>query len=118
MTFEEFDIVMDGMLEECKLTMAGKGRDYARTGERFGNFNRLADELKISREKVLWVYMAKHLDAIKTYLDTGGQLSGEPVSLRIGDAINYLLLLAGMIAEDERQTTLKGMGTKEDGNHR
>lgn len=100
MTFDEFEVVANVAINNMRKLMASKGREYARTEDRFDNFNRLAADLSMSRDKVLLVYLTKHMDAIKNYVNTGNSVS-EPIQGRILDALNYLLLLYGMVEERE-----------------
>jgi hypothetical protein len=99
MTFDEFDEVTRQIIAQVCRMSETKGREYARSEDRFANFDRLAKDLQLSREKVLWVYLVKHLDAITNYVKDGHTHSSEPIEGRIVDAITYLMLLAGMIRE-------------------
>lgn len=67
-----------------------KGYDYA------SRFDAIAEEVDLPSERVLYIYMAKHLRAIKAYIDYGTLESGESLWGRIIDIRNYLALLAGM----------------------
>lgn len=85
---------------------ASKGEEYKGTDDsQFANFERGARENGITREQVLMVYLSKHLDSIRTYINdraTGKQRQyAEPISGRIDDAILYLLLLRGMTVEND-----------------
>lgn len=80
-----------------------KGEEYANTAadgdaDQHANFKRLAQELGLSPEQVLSVYLTKHLDAIKSFLRHGREFS-EPIDGRIDDAILYLILLKGLVIE-------------------
>jgi hypothetical protein len=77
-------------------------KEYAHTDENaFANFERVSDYLGISREKVLWTYLQKHLDGIVAHIN-GHRSQRESVHGRIDDAHVYLELLRGMILEDEK----------------
>jgi hypothetical protein len=106
MTFDEFDRVTDEIFHQVLKMRDTKGKEYARSEDRFANFNRLAAELGLKREHVLWVYTAKHLDGIVSYVNNGRAFSTERVEGRIVDAITYLLLLAGMVRENDKQAGL------------
>jgi hypothetical protein len=76
-----------------------KGHDYASRGDLgnpFENFDVIAEEVDLPSERVLYIYMAKHLRVIKAYIDYGTLESGESLWGRIIDIRNYLALLAGM----------------------
>lgn len=72
----------------------------------FTNFRSIGDRLGIDPKLVLSVYLFKHMDSIRSYLKHG-QTFTEEISGRISDAINYLVLLNGMI-QVEKEDNLKG----------
>jgi hypothetical protein len=74
--------------------------EYASDENVFDNFERIQHELGIDRKHILWTYFLKHKDGITAYLK-GRRLQREDVRGRINDAITYLLLLRGMIDEEE-----------------
>ena len=99
--------VFDDLLHQtfCRLSdlTESKGREYAGSADQLANFKRLADRLCLEPEQVLLVYLAKHLDAIDTYVrdysaHTEPVLS-EPIEGRIDDAILYLCLLKALIRD-------------------
>ncbi len=97
MTFEEFDKLLNRIHEEEIAIGKTKGKEYTQ-GDRLDNFKRLAQELNISPEKVLWVYLKKHMDSISNWVKAGETLS-EPIESRILDARVYLALLWGLVEE-------------------
>lgn len=66
----------------------------------FGNFERLANMLELDRKSILFVYAAKHLDGIVSYL-RGHKSQREDIRGRINDVIVYLVLLRGMVDQEE-----------------
>jgi len=78
-------------------------KEYAHAEENaFANFERVGEHLGIPREKVLSVYMLKHLDGVMAYLN-GHTSQREDVRGRISDLMVYLCLLWGMIEENENK---------------
>ena len=75
-------------------------KEYAQDAENvFANFERVANALDITREKILMVYLLKHIDGISAY--TKGYTSQrERVRGRITDAIVYLMSLWAMSRDD------------------
>lgn len=88
-----FDNEVMATREEGQKEYSG-GNDNA-----FGNFERLATQLDMSREKVLWVYAMKHVDGIASWLK-GHKSQREDITGRIKDLIVYLFLLWCMIEDD------------------
>ena len=74
-----------------------KGREYANSDDQLANFKRLGKQLGLSPEKVIMVYMTKHLDSIHSYVRNPEQDLSEPIDGRIDDAILYLILLKASI---------------------
>lgn len=75
-------------------------KEYARKNDNaFANFERVGNNLGISKEKVLLVYLLKHIDGICSFVE-GHKSQREDVRGRLTDAIVYLCLLWGMVDED------------------
>jgi hypothetical protein len=92
----DFNTIFKSVLE---LREAGH-KEYAHTDSNtFANFERVAERLNISRERVLMVYLEKHIDGIHAYIN-GHKSQRENVRGRIKDAITYLMLLHCMINEN------------------
>mgnify|MGYP003667796040 CR=1 FL=1 len=85
---------------EVKKTRDEGQKEYAHTEENvFANFERVGENLEISREDVLLVYLLKHIDGICSFVK-GHKSQREDVRGRITDAIVYLCLLWGMVEND------------------
>jgi hypothetical protein len=79
-------------------------KEYARkTTNAFANFERVAEHIESSREKVLMVYLLKHIDGISSFVN-GHESQREDVRGRITDAIVYLCLLWGMVESKEKES--------------
>ena len=55
----------------------------------------------MQNDTFLMVYLLKHIDSIRYYILHGTEASDEKIEGRILDAVNYLVLLYGMIYEKE-----------------
>lgn len=99
--------------DHCRAVMRDKGTEYSRgEADVNSNFARGADVIGVDSIAVLYVYLSKHWDAIVHYIKTRESLS-EPIAERIGDAVNYLLILAAMLDEQERGSELQARGRVE-----
>ena len=75
--------------------------EYARDLDNvFANFERVASFIGIPREKVVLVYMIKHIDGLCAYAD-GHQSQREDVRGRLTDIQVYCRLLWGMVEDNE-----------------
>ena len=92
-----FNAYFDYMINKIKETRDDGQKEYARDIDNvFANFQRVGKYISVSQEKVLMVYLLKHIDGIMAYIN-GHKSQREGVEGRITDAIVYLLLLRGMI---------------------
>ena len=81
-------------------------KEYARNqNNAFANFERIANNLDTSREKILMVYLLKHIDGILSHIN-GHKSQREDVRGRITDVIVYLCLLWGMIDDFDNKRAI------------
>ena len=97
---DDFINLMEIMHKEEKEEHLKKNADYAdRNGLNIlANFERVAENLNITPQMALLIYMEKHMDAIRTYIRFGSVMS-EPIEGRIKDARVYLSLLRAMVEQ-------------------
>lgn len=101
----EFRHLIDDTYKTLIDLTQSKGEEYSRDTDQLANFKRQAEELHMTPEKVLMVYLNKHLDAVKSFVKTG-KIYSEPISGRIDDAILYLILLKGIVQDDQNRFSL------------
>ena len=97
MTFKEFDEFQDKLFFNCKKMRDTKGKEYAHSLDRFANFNRLAEGLDLTPQRIAWIYAKKHIDSIESFIRDNKTYSTEPIYGRFVDAIVYFSLIAGII---------------------
>jgi hypothetical protein len=103
MTKQEFNKLLETEILPAITAMRDSGqKEYAQDkDEVFANFIRTGERLDISADKTLMVFMLKHIDGICAYIK-GHKSQREHVTGRIADVIVYLMLLWGMIKEQEK----------------
>lgn len=87
-------------LSEIAITLSDKAKEYASLESAFYNFEEAARVDNISREEALWGMFLKHFVSVKDLKDGNLELSEKVINEKIGDAINYLIILEGMLKED------------------
>ena len=97
MTHEKFDKLFEARVEKLREIGRTKGHKYAGDADRLANFKEEGKELDLPPEKVLHVFLNKHLRAIGHYCSTGQNLGEELVENHITDALMYLFLLEGLV---------------------
>ena len=103
MTAEERDQFARAVFDRFILpVLSAKGHDYSGDEDINSNFPIVARRMKegIDKYDVWQVYFTKHMMAIETWLEER-EVKSEPIHMRIVDAINYLIILWSMAADQE-----------------
>jgi hypothetical protein len=103
MTTTEFNKVIENRLLESRRILVEKAKEYAKgDDDRLHNFNRAAEITGQSRERCLFGFALKHLVSVMDIIediDKGNIPTHELTSEKIGDLVNYLLLLEASITD-------------------
>lgn len=102
MTPERFKQIVDARLAHCREVLTAKGEEYSRDGDRLHNFKSAGRKRGCTPEKSLLGMDDKHtvsIDDIVEDLEMGKLPTVSTLNEKISDAINYLLLLEGLIVE-------------------
>src|SRR5574343_2116418 len=95
MTNEEFDIVLDKVIQSIKSTLGNKAKEYSFNSDRLSNFK---DAARISNQTPLQAldgFMLKHRVAFEDYIKCDAGNIEVPLGWwqeKIFDQINYLIL--------------------------
>ena len=106
MNLAMYDALCEALMEQAKSVEDAKRPGYTTgTDDVLSNFKRVGEQTGIMPEKVLMIYMLKHLDSIRTLLNNieKGETTQdpEPWQGRMHDIINYVKLLYALMAERE-----------------
>lgn len=97
----EFDAVIERRLELSKQILINKAKEYAKGDNKMHNFDKASQITGECREKALFGFFLKHLVSVIDIIDDMNKNtyipSKELTDEKIGDAINYLLLLEASI---------------------
>ena len=105
MNAKDFDNIVGARLNWCEKTLCAKGDEYARDGDRLWNFKAAGRKRNQHPAQALAGMEVKHDVSVDDIIDGLARGIVPPKGLvaeKIGDSINYLLLLEGLI-EEERQ---------------
>ena len=106
MDSKKFDEVVERRLELIRKILATKRAEYAPDGgDRLHNFNRAAAMLGCTREKALIGMWTKHIVSILDIVDNI-EIMKPSIALieeKIGDAVNYLILLEAMLKDHQEK---------------
>lgn len=110
MTREDFSRRVEKRIDLVRQTLLTKHKEYAKDDNVFRNFDEAAGGLSLhgSSAEVLWSYMTKHLVSIKDIVADNKPVDPAVASEKIGDVINYLILLEAMLNQQgEKHCKLK-----------
>ena len=99
MNNEDFQLVLDRQIHQTKITLEKKAGEYADDVDRLHNFKLAAALGQNTQKQALWGMLVKHLVSLSDMVVTDGQYSREMWDEKIGDSINYLILLRAIECE-------------------
>ena len=99
--FSCFDQVLKTQLQQCAKVLGLKGAEYSKNADRFSNFKDAARIEQTTPEKALLGMMVKHEVSVRDIVEKLPDSLPTEAMLdeKIGDWINYLILLKGLISE-------------------
>lgn len=99
MNAKDFDLMLNARLGKIVATLGHKAKEYASNKDRLHNFKRAAELRNMEQKSVLLGMLVKHWVSIEDLVNTEEQYLMETVDEKIGDAINYLILLEAHLKE-------------------
>lgn len=99
-----YELAIEDMITYCSDTLISKHQEYA-TEDDFHNFNVAAKLQDVTPEQALIGMMAKHVVSVYDLVNAAAEGRTVPEDLwreKIGDNINYLLILWAMVTRTER----------------
>lgn len=101
----EYQKCVEELTDDRKEVSKGKRADYTKGSENvLQNFYDQAEFIGVTPIQSLAVHLQKQTSAVFNYIKTHGQSESEPIIKRIGDSINYLELLWGLINDIEMES--------------
>ncbi len=95
-----FDEIVEARIKKIRETLHRKAEEYAIDGNQYHNFDVAARLLKQTPEQALRGMMAKHLVSVFDLIEATC-VTPERIDAKIGDTINYLILLEGVLLRDK-----------------
>ena len=98
-----FDSIIEYRIIKIRETLSAKAVEYATDDDKFHNFEVAGRMAGVTPEKALQGMMLKHIVSVFDLIDwtaTGDErITAEMIDEKIGDTINYLILLEGMLKQ-------------------
>jgi len=99
----EFNVELEKRIDKIKHVLSTKSAEYSKASDKHYNFKRAAEIIRKTPETALWGMFLKHYvsiqDIVEKIEETGEAPNEELMSEKIGDAINYLILLETLVKE-------------------
>jgi len=96
MTQKRFNQIVEETVKRSTDLLVVKQAEYNLSNDRFDSFKRGAGITGWKPDQVLLGYLTKHLASIVDMINSDQQFTEEKIEEKIGDAINYFLLLRGL----------------------
>ncbi len=121
MNHKKFNELLDQIVKRTTSVLASKSKEYSTGIDKLHNFKRAGSMLQCSPEKALVGMWTKHIVSILDMVDELEQKCGinqccfpsldpeefvSTIEEKIGDAINYLILLEALIKERKQRVML------------
>lgn len=106
MTNAEFNFLLERRIRQIKETLNRKGKEYAATDDRLSNFKRQALLKGDNPAEALLGNLSKHLVSVIAMIDfygADGCSTEKEADEKIGDSINYLILLEAIFKERRKE---------------
>lgn len=100
MTNGTFKKILDFRIKKIRETLDKKAEEYSR-GDRLYNFKRAGEIMRTDPENSLMGMFMKHLVSVIDIVETG-DYTNDLLNEKIGDAINYLILLEAILKEGKK----------------
>lgn len=102
MDLGRFEMILKARLVKTRKTLDLKANEYSSAYDRLANFKEAASFTKTTPERALLGFTAKHLVALVEFingLETNNTFTQHQWEEKIGDTINYLILLEALLSE-------------------
>lgn len=99
MKSSDFDALLQNRLNQIQIVLGSKAKQYAVGDDRLYNFKRAAEILRITPQQALCGMMAKHIVSVLDLIEGSNEPTEGMIDEKVGDAINYLILLEAVLKE-------------------
>jgi hypothetical protein len=105
---ERFNKIVEDQLERIRSVLVKKADEYNLEEDRLGFFKRSAAFAQETPEQALYGFLLKHLQSITDMVQSGKEYSKDLWHEKITDAMNYLVLLLGLLEDTGRAKEKSG----------
>lgn len=99
MTNQQFDLLLSRRMAMTQRVLGTKAGEYASDSDRLHNFKRAAAMLGVTPAQACVGFLAKHLVSVLDIVDAHQLPAQAVIDEKIGDCVNYLILLEALLTE-------------------
>jgi hypothetical protein len=99
MNSSQFESILSYRLGQIRETLGSKAKEYA-IGDRLYNFKRAAEISRTTPAKALAGMFMKHMVSVMDLIEGSVPTTVPLINEKLGDAINYLILLEAIFKEE------------------
>lgn len=99
MTADEFNVLVEQFFDRIRNTLLSKGQEYADDNNRFRNFMHVAASRRTTQADALMGLVQKQIVSLEDMAQGLLPVTRYLVDEKIGDVVNYMLLLYGIWSE-------------------
>ena len=101
MNNSDFNVVLENAITDLEETLFIKGSEYSHTQDRLKNFKDAADFNGIEPEQALWLFVTKHIIALKDFVwqIDDNRITKNQWAEKLGDIRAYMVLLEALVEE-------------------
>lgn len=103
---EEFQKILNDRLCKIKTTLDKKAGEYSSDEDRLYNFKQAAAIMGVEPQEALWGMAVKHLVSVQDLVYKNLENTKANVNEKIGDLINYLILLEALLSEEREESQI------------
>lgn len=100
MDSKTFNSLLNERILKTTAVLQSKNKEYGAEDDKLYNFKRTAAMNRVSQAQALWGMASKHFISIIDMVEGKLESTEHNVSEKIGDAINYLILLEAVFTEE------------------
>lgn len=112
MTVKRFNEIVKEMTDHIQQVLIAKQEEYNLEADRMGHFKHAAATSGWSPEECLYGYLLKHLMSITDMINSGETFSRERWVEKITDICNYLILLLGLLEDENKFEELEDVTSR------
>lgn len=112
MTQNEFDTLLERRIKLTREVLASKAKEYATNTDKLANLRLTAVMAGVTPISACWVNLCKHLAWLSLNRDRAGEQAQVLWDEKVGDAVNYLVLLEAC-AQEMRPSNFQQQGDEE-----